>query len=118
MLRKFKYDYDYENDSLFLYNPKTKSKASIELDDLIVDFNSRREISALELLNASKYIKDLGVDVVVTKDLLKEIVDAQVEVITKNNFFVIKFMILFKSQECISTPILVPTISEPSPAIA
>ncbi len=118
MRQKFKYDYDEKNDSLFLYNPKTKSKASIELDDLIVDFNSRKEISALELLNASQYIKDLGVDVEVTRDLLKEIEDVEVEVLTKNNFFVIKFTILFKSQERISTPILVPTISEPSPAIA
>ena len=59
MLRKFKFDYDFENDSLFLFDPKSKSKASVELDDFIIDFNNKKEVSGFELLNASNFFKGL-----------------------------------------------------------
>jgi len=117
MIRKFKFDYDYENDSLFMYSLESKSKASVEMDDLIIDYNSKKEISAIELLNASKFFSDIGSkNFKLTREKLNEISDCKIEIIPKNNFFMIKFEFILKSKEQISAPVLVPTIHEPSPA--
>ena len=119
MLRKFNFDYDFENDSLFLFDPKSKSKASIELDDFIIDFNSRKEVSGIELLNASSFFK--GVDLegkTIDKQMLKGIQDCKIEITPKSNFIVIKFLLLFKSKKLLTTPVFIPTINEPSPAVA
>ena len=119
MLRKFNFDYDFDNDSLFLFDPKSKSKASIELDDFIIDFNSRKEVSAIELLNASSFFK--GVDLegkTIDKQLLKEIQDCKIELTPKSNFIMIKFLLLFKSKKLLTTPVFIPTINESSPAVA
>lgn len=118
MIRKFKFDYDYENDSLFMYNPNSKSKASVEIDDLIIDYNTKKEISAIELLNASQFFKDISsTDLKLDKDKLSEISECNIEIIPKNNFFMIKFEFKLKSKEMISAPIMVPSIHEPSPAV-
>ncbi|MBW2966322.1 DUF2283 domain-containing protein [Candidatus Woesearchaeota archaeon] len=118
MIRKFNFDYDYENDSLFLYDPKSKSKASIEIDDFIIDLNNKKEITGIELLNASKFFKGLDLDLKVDKSLLKEIKECKIDIVPKNNFIVIKFMILFESKKQLVTPVYIPTINEPSPAVA
>jgi len=117
MIRKFKFDYDYENDSLFMYTPNSKSKASVEIDDLIIDYNTKKEISAIELLNASKFFKDVGSkDFKLTREKLNEISECKIEIIPKNNFFMIKFDFTLKSKEKLFAPVMVPTIHEPSPA--
>lgn len=118
MIRKFKFDYDYENDSLFLYNSKSKSKASIEMDDLIIDYNAKKEVSAIELLNASKFFQDISPDgVIITKEVLNELSDCKIQIIPKGNFFMIKFNFILNSQKQLFAPIFVPTIHESSPAI-
>lgn len=58
MIKKFNFDYDFENDSLFLFNPESKSKASVELDNFIIDFNTHKEVCAIEILNASDFFKN------------------------------------------------------------
>lgn len=114
MMRKFNFDYDFENDSLFLYDPKSKSKGSIEIEDFIIDFNNKKEVSSIEILNASSLLKEI---VSVNKETLKEIKDCHIDIIQKSSFFLIKLMLLFKSDRQIATPILVPRINESSPAI-
>jgi len=119
MLRKFNFDYDFENDSLFLFDPKSKSKASIELDDFIIDFNKHKEISGIELLNASSFFKGLDLEgQTIDKQILKEIQDCKIKIIPKSNFIVIKFLLLFKSKKLLTAPVFIPTINEPSPAVA
>jgi uncharacterized protein YuzE len=119
MLRKFNFDYDYENDSLFMYDPHSKSKASIEMDDFIIDYNNNKELSAIELLNASSFFKDLGTeDTNVDREMLNDIQDCKVEIITKSNFLVVKFLLVFKSNQQLATPMIVPRITDPSPALA
>ena len=119
MIRKFKFDYDHENDNLFLYDPNSKSKASIEIDDFIIDFNSKKEVSGIEMLNATSFLKGLDVDgVEVSKEMLNEIEDCKIDIIPKNNFFVVKFVLMFKSKKQLTTPIFVPTLNESSPALA
>jgi uncharacterized protein YuzE len=119
MIQKFKFDYDKENDNLFLYNPKYKSKASVELDDLIIDYTAKKEISAIELLHASNFFKDLFISPsTFTKETFANISECSIEIVPKNNFFIIKFMFILNSQEQIIAPILVPSINELSPAIS
>ena len=118
MNKKFNFDYDYENDSFFVYSPDSKSKASIELDDLIIDYTAKKEVSAIELLNASKFFKNLLPDQQeLSKETLRNVADCNVEIIPKNNFFLIKFTFTLKSKEKITAPILVPSIEESSPSI-
>lgn len=117
MFKKFKFDYDSSNDSLFLYNPKSKSKASIELDNLIIDFNSKKEISGIEFLNSVAFFKNLG-EFKISKNMLKNIIDCKVEITSNNNFHIIKFMIIFESDKKVIAPVLIPTLEQPSFAVA
>lgn len=116
MIKKFKFDYDYENDNLFIYDSKSKSKASIELDNIIIDYNTKKEISAIELINATNFFKEIT-KFELTKDKIKEITLCKIETITKNNFYIINLELTFKNKEQIATPIIIPTVNEPSPAI-
>ena len=116
MIRKFNFDYDYENDDLFLYDSKSKSKGSIEIDDLVIDFNSDKEVSAIELSKATSFLKSVGEWV--DKELLKEIQGCQIDITQKNNFLVLKLTLQFKTKPSLTTPVIVPTINEPSPALA
>lgn len=114
MLRKF--DYDSENDSLFIFDPK--SKASIEMDDFIIDFNAKKDISGLELLNASEFLESLDFEEKIDiEEALKDIKDCKVDIIKKDNFYVIKFILIFGTKQSLATPLIVPSIKEPSPAL-
>jgi uncharacterized protein YuzE len=118
MVKKFDFDYDFDNDSLFLYSSRSKSKASVEFGDLIIDYDSKKQISGFELLNASKFFKGIvSKDVVVSKSKLRDISGCKVDVIKKNNFLIIKFIFTLKSKEVLSAPILIPFINEKSPAV-
>jgi uncharacterized protein YuzE len=119
MIRKFNFDYDKENDSLFVYDPKSKTKNSIEIDDIIIDFNNKKKISGIELLNASKFFRGLKIDSTnINKEQLTNIQKCNVEIIYKNNFIMIKFFLKFSSKKELITPIYVPNISKSSPALA
>lgn len=119
MKRKMKFDYDHENDSLFLYDPSVKSNASVEIDDMIIDYTSKKEVSAIELLNASVFFKDISSEKdFLTKQTLQNIADCTVEIIPKQNFFMIKFIFTLQSKKRLCAPVMVPSIQEPSPAVA
>jgi uncharacterized protein YuzE len=115
MIKNMSFDYDQENDILFLYDETTKSKASIDIDDIIIDYDSRKEISAIELLNTSKFFKDL--DVQITKESLNELSNCAIEIIPKGRFFILRLNLKFKSGQ-LTTPIYIPSIHETSPAVA
>lgn len=115
MIRKFAFDYDPEHDNLFLYNPKSKSKASIEIDDIVVDFNSKKQLSAIEIANATVILKSLLKDKpAINKKMLQEIKDCKVEIIKQSNHIIIRLLIILKSEQ-IFAPLIIPTITEPSP---
>lgn len=116
MIRKFDFDYDFDNDSLFLYDSKSRSKASIEIDDFIVDFNSNKEICAIELLNATKFFKDID-DFDIDKNMLKGLRDCKVDLIPKGNFVVVKLILAFETKT-ITTPVLIPMLNKKSYALA
>ncbi len=118
MIKKFAFDYDPENDNLFIYNPKSKSKASIELDDIVLDFNSKKQLSAIEITNATKILTSLIKEKTpIDKDMLKEIKDCKIEIIKQNNHIIIRILIILQSGQ-IFTPLIIPIITESSPSIA
>ncbi|UUX91788.1 DUF2283 domain-containing protein [Methanoplanus endosymbiosus] len=47
-------DYDYGNDSLFLYTKGMGYKQSLNLDNIIVDFDDKYQIKGVEILGASE----------------------------------------------------------------
>ena len=47
-------DYDYENDSLFFFVKGAEYSHSLNLDNIILDFNSDQSLKGVEILNASK----------------------------------------------------------------
>ena len=118
MRRNFEFDYDSENDNLFLYNPKAKSKASIEIDDIVIDFDSKKQLSAIEITNATKILSTLIKEKKpINKTMLKDIKTCKIEIIKQDNHLVIRLFIALKSEK-IFTPLIIPSIAELSPSIA
>ena len=118
-MSKFKFSYDEENDDLFLYNSNSRSKGSVEIGNLIMDYNNKKEFVGLQIINASKFLKDIsnGETLNTIKKLLKNLKDCKMEVKPKNNLLIIKVYLFSKMKE-ISPVLSVPLISESSPALA
>jgi len=117
MFKKFNFDYDSENDSLFLFDPKSKSKASIDFDNLLIDFNSKMQVSGIEVLSATKFLSSIAGSNM-TKQILKNVKECKVNIISKDNFFVLKLLLLLNTNEQIAAPIMIPMINKPSPAVS
>jgi len=117
-MQKFNFSYDKENDDLFLFNPKSKSKGSVELGDIIFDFNSKKEFVGMQIMNASKIIKDMTTETANSiKELLNNLKECKVDVKSKNNLLIIKLNLLSKLKE-VSPIISIPNIKETSHALA
>jgi len=116
-MQKLNFSYDKENDDLFLFSPKSKSKGSVELGDLILDYNNKKELVGIQIMNASSMIKDLvGEDLQTVKGVLSDLKECKIDVKTKGNWIFIKIYLLSNLKE-ISPVISVPKIVEPSPAL-
>ncbi|AEH07216.1 DUF2283 domain-containing protein [Methanothermococcus okinawensis] len=85
-------DYDFENDDLFVYKKGAKSKMTIDLDDVLLDFDNKG-IVGMEILDASKIFKvdkyDLLKNLIkfeavikITKDVIK--LNMKLEVLKRN----------------------------------
>lgn len=108
MKRKFDFDYDLENDDLFLFNPKSKSKGSVEMGDLILDFNSQKELVGIEIINASKFMKNLVDETPLNlKKLMTNLKSCRVDVKLQNSVMLIKFH-LFSETRALAPIISVP----------
>lgn len=118
-MQKFNFSYDKERDDLFLYSPASKSKGSVELGDLILDFNGKKEMVGMQIMKASKFIRDLveKEDSAAIRQILASLQECRVDVKVKNNFLVIRLHLVNKTKE-ISTVLSVPDIRETSPALA
>lgn len=53
-MREFKIDYDNVNDSLFVYIDGLKSKGAVEIGNLVLDFDKKNSLVAIEIFNASE----------------------------------------------------------------
>ena len=118
-MQKFNFSYDKDNDDLFLYNPRSKSKGSIELGDIIFDFNSKKELVGLQMMNAHKLISDMvdKPNATMIKQILNNLKETKIDIKTHRNMLIIKFLLIGATEKV--TPILsVPTIQHSSPALA
>lgn len=118
-MSKFNFSYDKENDDLFLFSPISKSKGSVELGELILDFNGKKELVGIQMMNASKFINDLveQKDSSGIKQLLESLQECKVEIKVKNNLLIVKVYLISKTME-ISPVLSLPSITETSPALA
>jgi uncharacterized protein YuzE len=117
-MQKFNFSYDKGNDDLFLFHPSSKSKGSVELGDFILDFNNKKELVGIQIMNASKLISEMVSENISTiKGILNNLRSCKVDVKVKNNILIIKFYLLGQIKE-VAPVISVPTIRESSPALA
>jgi uncharacterized protein YuzE len=111
---KFAFDYDAENDDLFIYRKDAKSKGSVEIDNLIIDFDSRGRITAIEFIDASRILfKQLKI----TRSRLNQIIECKVEIMVKGNMLVILLLFVLSRTETLSHQLIVPNIVKASPAL-
>ena len=115
-MKKFNFSYDKKNDDLFLYHPTSKSTGSVEIGDLVLDFNNKKKLVGIQISKASNFLKELITEKNIS-DILKSLQECKVEIKNKNNILIIKMHLFGKNKEI--TPIIsMPSINEPSPALA
>ena len=119
-MQEFKFDYDKENDDLFLYSPKTKSSASVEIGNIVLDFNKNKGLSGIEIMNVTRFLRSLISDdnMLIDKDSLANIVACKVESKVHDNFLFIKLLLLMKHEQKIPVNLSVPRITKSSPALS
>ncbi len=111
-------NYDGDNDILFIYRADRTPKASIELDkDLVLDLDSNRNICAVEIFNATKTISEL-VKSRFSSAFFKNIKACKLTSHQVGNLEYFKIGILSIGKELIEIPLIVPTGSYRSPAVA
>jgi uncharacterized protein YuzE len=117
-MQRFNFSYDRESDDLFLFNPKSKSKGSVELGNIIFDYNNKKEFVGIQVMKASKMIKDLTNEKInMVKKVLNSLKSCKVDVKKKNNLLIIKIYLLSELKN-ISPVISIPRIAKSSPALA
>ncbi len=118
-MARFKIDYDRESDDLFLYSEK-KSKGSIEMGNLVLDFDNKGELVGIELFNAVQFLKDAiakETGAQINKNFLSSLTSCFVSAKQQNNFLFLKIM-LISGEIKISCPINTPLIEKTSPGLA
>ncbi len=121
-MQRFEYSYDKNTDDLLLFRSKTKSSGSIEVsNDIIFDYNSKKEFVGMQLLNASKIIKDFRIDEnegINLKRFLSSLVECKVKYVPKGNYLFIKIYLFSSHKQEIVSSFSIPQIIESSPALA
>jgi len=116
MHKKFHVDYDTENDSLFLY--REKSHGGVEVGNLLLDFNNRKELVSLEILDATKFLQSMNTSTLrVTKKLLASITECRLDTKEESGLLLIKVFLFFQDETRLVTPITVWSIKESSPLV-
>ncbi|MBI4146633.1 DUF2283 domain-containing protein [Candidatus Woesearchaeota archaeon] len=110
-LRKVTADYDDDSDSLSIQLSGRKSSFSIDNGELIVDFDSKKEVVGVEFLNASRILS-----IISKKDITREALNniKKCDLISKRagNTLVIAIVIELPEGEVIENSITLPLISE------
>jgi uncharacterized protein YuzE len=117
-MQEFKFDYDEENNDLFIYSGKKKSAASVEIGDIIFDFDKERGLSGIEIMNAPGYLSALISGIKVSKSALANLLSCKVESKIMNNLLLVKIILVMKEKEQIPVNLTIPRITNPSPAVA
>ncbi|AEF96334.1 DUF2283 domain-containing protein [Methanotorris igneus] len=85
-------DYDIENDSLYIYAEGQEYKDSLDLNDIIIDFNKEGSVMGIEVLDASKKFKLSKFDlknivefkstIFISKDIVK--IEMKISILKRN----------------------------------
>lgn len=111
-MKQFNIDYDSENDSLFVYLENSKSKGAVEIGNLILDFNEKNDLVAMEILEASKIFKTILSRMIE----MSKIREFKADVVNMRNMAGIRFSISDENNTERSS-FLIPRVLEKSPAI-
>jgi uncharacterized protein YuzE len=85
-----KIDYDSKMDILYIYKENEKSKFSFEvMDNYIVDVGFNSNVVGLQINNISKLLK-------ISKNELKDIKQAKLSTIIKDNFYGVIYSLVLK----------------------
>ncbi len=115
-MKNYKFSYDKEYDDLFVFNPESKSKGSVELGEIILDYNTKKEFVGIQIMNASKVLQEISGDFEI-KSVLEHLKECKIETITKNNLLTIKLFLISDLKQ-VSSVLSVPNITDSSPALA
>jgi uncharacterized protein YuzE len=111
-MKNFKFNYDSENDDLFIYLEDKKSAGSIELGNIILDFDENYNLVAMQVTNVSEFFSKILSKII----NLSKIQEIKMEIINFRNMNAIKFIISDdKTRE--TANILIPHIREKSPVL-
>jgi uncharacterized protein YuzE len=118
-MQDFNFSYDLENDDLFIFKPNTKSKGSVEFGNIILDFSSKQKLIGIQLIKASKILKDLINDKTESyiKKILEELTNCKIDIKENSNIMTIRF-ILSNSQKELEPTLSIPRITKYSLAFA
>ena len=112
---KFEFSYDINSDNLFLFKKGAKSKGSVELGNLILDFDYKKNLVGLQLIDATRLISDLC-DQKNVRELLEKLRECRVETKDAGGVLVIWLILISEKKQC-RIPINVPSIKYKSPAL-
>ena len=114
-MAKSEFSYDSQADDLFIYRKRKKTKGSVELGNIILDFD-KDGVNAIQFIDASKTLSDI-MGMRITKKLLSSITAATLDSNAKGGNLIVRFGILAMNEK-ISAPIVVPGFKEKSPVLA
>ena len=112
-MEKFNFSYDSENDDLFVYLKGKKSSGAIELGDFILDFDKKKNLVAMQILNVSEVFSKILSKIIKASEI-KEI---KIDMVNFRNMEAIKFSVSDGNVEE-KTNILIPHIREKSPVLS
>lgn len=117
MIKKYNFSYDILSDDLFLYDSTSKSRGSIEIGDIIIDFDNKKELVALQFINASKTLKDMLLENKDIKEILKNLKECKIQAKTKENILIIRIELITQNDN-VTSVISIPKIERTSPSLA
>ncbi len=107
-MQKFNFSYDTEEDDLFLFNQNSKSKGSAVIGNVVLDYDCKKQIVGMQLMNASEIITEItNGELLNIKQILEKLTDAKLDIKLKNKMLIIKIYLIGNKEE------LAPLISIP-----
>ncbi|MDO9097082.1 MAG: DUF2283 domain-containing protein [Candidatus Methanoperedens sp.] len=107
MVKDAKIDFDYDNDILYLYTGE-KVKDSLQIENFVIDFSHDNKIVGIEILDASKILRELS-QADITKDALSKTESAGMSVYHgKDLIYILLVIRLSINQESVDIRIPVP----------
>jgi len=116
-MKEFEFSYDRDNDDLFIFRRDSKSKGSVELGNLILDFDYKKNLVGIEIINATEYLSEvLNLSRERVREILCTLKKCNVRTKLYGNAILI-LIILQGEKEEKNIALTVPDIRQKSPAV-